>query len=91
MAKKIKKSKFKEGDRCAICDKQYKVGGRFARHHVDYNKDITITTCYVCHSLLHGTAKVWRHPLGDYGRDRQPYEFAKRLIKAYNKALKEKK
>ena len=88
-----KKSKFneaedgKKGDTCAICGKPYTTGTRFARHHVDYERDITITLCYVCHVLAHGTGKVYRHPLGEFGRDKQPYEFAKRLIKAYRNAL----
>lgn len=76
-------SKFSEGDKCAICDKPWVAGGRFARHHTDYEDDTTVILCYVCHTLLHGSAKIWKHPFGEYGRDMGPYLFAKRVVAIY--------
>ena len=80
-------SKFKDGDVCAICSKEWRKGLKFQNHHVSYEKDITVILCYGCHSLLHGSARTYRHPFADKGKDMAPYEFARKLIEVYNNAL----
>jgi hypothetical protein len=82
-------SKFKSGDKCAICNKEWKPKTMFAHHHVSYPDDLTVILCYPCHTLLHGSAKVYRHPCAVHGKDKAPWEFAKRVILAYKKAYQE--
>ena len=81
------KSKFSEGDTCAICDKPWVAGKKYANHHVSYDKDITVVLCYTCHALLHGSAKIYNHPFKGLGRDTGPRMFAKRVVKMYDALL----
>ena len=80
-------SKFKDGDKCAICDKEWRKGLKFQHHHASYSKDITVILCYACHSLLHGSARIYKHPFSHKGKDKGPYEFAKKVIEVYDAAL----
>jgi len=80
-------SKFKSGDKCAICGKEWKPKARFANHHVSYQNEITVIVCFACHSLLHGSARIYKHPFGHLGKDRSPYEFARKVLIAYKRAL----
>lgn len=77
-------SRFKEGDRCAICDRPWIAGLKFQTHHLDYDKDITVILCYTCHALLHGSAKIYNHPFKNAGKDKAPYRFAKRVVEMYD-------
>ena len=83
-------SKFKSGDKCAICNKAWKPKTMFAHHHLSYEDDTTVILCYTCHSGVHLSAKVYRHPFAAHGKDRAPYEFAKKVIEVYENALEEK-
>ena len=84
-------SKFSKGDKCAICGRKWEEGKRYARHHVSYLKEITVILCYTCHALTHGSAKIWKHPFSEHGKDKAPLVFARKLVRVYNKALREKK
>jgi hypothetical protein len=81
------KSKFKDGDACSICGQKWEKGKRFANHHVDYDSDTTVILCYTCHALLHGSAKIWRHPFMDAGKDLAPYLFAVKVCDMYEDLL----
>ena len=81
-------SKFTDGDRCAICDKPWKKGLKYQRHHVSYEKDITVILCYTCHALLHGNAKIWKHPFAAIGKDKGPLRFARKVVSVYRRALR---
>ena len=84
-------SKFKDGDKCTICDALWKPKLKYQGHHTDYKHDIESTLCYTCHALLHGSAKVWKHPFAKYGKDKAPYIFARRVVEMYedNKPVSE--
>ena len=78
---------------CEVCEKDLEGNKKYKpkviQHHIDYEKDITITVCYACHMWLHGQAKVYRHEFKTkYDRARAPYEFAKAVVKAYEKKKK---
>ncbi len=76
---------------CEICMKPKEGNKRFIEHHLRYlNGDGTGsekfgTLCYTCHSLLHGSARIWHHPFKELGRDYGPYEFSKRVVQLYRK------
>ena len=76
-------SKFSSGDKCAICDKPWVAKLKYQGHHTDYEHDIESTTCYTCHALLHGSAKIYKHPFAEYGKDKAPYIFARRVVEMY--------
>ncbi len=79
----MSKSRFKKGDRCCICDKPWVAGLKYQGHHTDYKHDIEATLCYTCHALLHGSAKIYKHPFAKYGKDKAPYIFARRVVEMY--------
>ena len=83
--------KFKDGDKCSICGREWEKGKKFQNHHVSYAKDITVVLCYTCHALLHGSAKIWKHPFADMGKDMAPLEFAINVVALYQLELYEKK
>ena len=76
-------SKFKSGDVCAICGKEWTGGARFINHHTDYEKDTTVVVCKPCHNVMHNSAVMFKHPMRKLGRDKFPYEFAKKVIEVY--------
>ena len=83
-------AKFKEGDKCSICGRKWKKGLLFANHHVSYDKAITVIVCYICHALLHGNARIWKHPFAEHGKDLGPLKFARKVVSVHKKALKDK-
>ena len=76
-------SKFTVNDKCSICGREWEKGKKFQNHHVSYAKDITVILCYTCHALLHGSAKIYNHPFKELGKDRAPYEFARKVVDMY--------
>jgi hypothetical protein len=72
---------------CAICGDKYRKG--FTRHHVSYDPEVVIWSCKPCHLWYHGNGKAWpAHPLKrQFTPDRQPYEFARAVIRAYDEAF----
>ncbi|CAK0779060.1 hypothetical protein CCP2SC5_880003 [Azospirillaceae bacterium] len=71
---------------CAICSDKYRKG--FTRHHVSYDPEVIIWSCRPCHLGLHQNGKVWpNHPFKKkFPPDREPYEFARAVIRAYDDA-----
>ena len=79
---------------CALCGKtqEIKTNGKMARfneHHIDYDKDITITLCYICHMLVHSRLRFPSPWEKDYGRDKGFYELAKAFIGVYELTMKQ--
>ena len=72
---------------CVLCDK-IKVGNKkFSKHHIDYDKNITIYVCYMCHSLIHGRLRFGNHWDKKYGKDLGFYMFAKKFIEVYENKM----
>lgn len=78
-------------DTCELCGKVREGKKRFINHHLRYfNRDGTGTEvfaflCYTCHSLLHGSARIYNHPFHELGKALAPLEFAKRVVTLYKK------
>ena len=80
-------SKFKEGDKCKICGREYAPKKRFINHHVSQDPEITVIVCHACHSIMHGSATIYKHPMKEkYGRARFPHEFALAVVDMYDEA-----
>jgi len=78
--------------RCQICGIKAEGGKRFVAHHISYEKDITIILCHSCHCWLHGMAAVYKNRIKDeYEKDISPYEFAKRVVKLYERPMTKNK
>lgn len=74
---------------CEICGRLAVPGKRFVGHHVDYENDIVALLCYQCHTWLHGQGPVWSHEFKtQYGKDKAPYEFAKAVVRLYERKCK---
>ena len=75
--------------KCSICGKEKTGKMVFINHHTDYENDITILICRPCHNWLHGRA-VYGHPfVKEYGKDKAPFMFAKRVVEVYREAFGE--
>jgi len=98
-------SKFKEGDHCAICDKPWVAGSRFAAHHLQWIPvELTAIVCFNCHLYLHGH-RTFPYKMKPYtprkkkditieqkdAKARAPYEFAKRVVAMYRPKRKRHK
>ena len=80
--------KFKDGDKCSICGREWEKGKRFIHHHVSYEPEITTVVCYSCHSWMHGSAPVYGHPFKAKGNDVNeradaPIRFARKVVEMY--------
>lgn len=84
-----KKKTIPEGSICELCGKA-KVGDkRYARHHIDYDNDITIIICYSCHMQIHARLRFYNPWEGEYGVDKGFYHLAKAFIEVYEGAIKD--
>ncbi len=76
---------------CELCGKVKEGKKRFMEHHYQYlNEDGTGTEktgilCYVCHTAVHLSGRIWRHPFAELGKAYAPLEFAKRVVQLYRK------
>lgn len=76
---------------CELCGKVKEGKKRFIQHHYQYlcedgtGAEKMGTLCYTCHSLLHGSARIYHHPFAELGKAGGPYEFSKRVVKLYRK------
>lgn len=77
------KEPISEGTRCVLCGKVKVDKKKFARHHIDYDKDVTIMVCYPCHMLIHGRLRFRSPWETKYGKDKGFYWLAKRFIAIY--------
>jgi len=68
---------------CELCGKEKEKGKRFNKHHISYEKDITIFLCYSCHSFVHGRLKWGNSWDKKFGKDKGFYMLAKRFIEVY--------
>ena len=74
-------------DECVLCGKKRTGNKVFNKHHVDYEKDITICLCYTCHSLVHGRLRFGNPWDKKYGKDKGFYMLAKRFLEVYEHTL----
>jgi hypothetical protein len=75
---------------CAICGEGNQLNKKRGkiRHHVSYTPEITIILCKRCHLRLHGTGRCFNHPFEkQFGPDKGPYIFAKRVVLEYDNAI----
>jgi hypothetical protein len=81
-----------KGKKCEVCGRGEKQITRFIKHHIRYAPpEITCLVCFACHEWI-SHRRVWGHPFDKkFGKDMASYEFAKRVIKMYDKHLKEVK
>jgi len=70
--------------KCELCGKEKEGKKVFNKHHIDYTRDITITLCYTCHSIVHGRLRYGNPWDKKYGKDKGFYELCKRFISIYN-------
>lgn len=74
--------------KCELCGKNKEEGKKFNKHHISYEKDITINLCYTCHSLVHCRLKFGNPFEKKYGKDLGFYKLSKKFIKIYEKRMK---
>ena len=73
---------------CVLCGKEEGLTKRgkkikFNRHHIDYDKDITIILCYTCHTSIHLRLRFGNPWENKYGKDKAFYELSKAFIAIY--------
>ncbi len=78
--------------KCVLCGKiqALKANGKktkFDKHHIDYEKDITIVLCWACHMIIHGRLRFRSPWEAKYGKDKAFYELAKAFITVYEAIL----
>ena len=81
--------------KCELCGKiqSKKKNGKltiFPKHHIDYDKDITMQLCWACHMIVHARLR-FRNPWETkHGKDKAFYELAKQFIRVYEVLLPRK-
>ena len=89
--------KFKDGDKCSICGREWEKGARFANHHLQWlPEEVTAIVCFNCHLYLHGH-KVFPYKMKPYTPRKKknitieqkhakaiaPYKFARKVVEMY--------
>ena len=80
---------------CVLCGKVQGIKDngkltKFDKHHIDYDKDITMLLCWACHMHVHARLRFrnpWEH---EYGKNKGFYELAKAFIGVYERLLPHK-
>ena len=78
--------------KCELCGRVKGITTRgkkmvFHRHHIDYEKDLTILLCYTCHSSIHLRCRFGNPWEFKHGKDKGFYELAKKFIKVYEDCI----
>lgn len=72
--------------KCEMCGRVKEGKKVFHKHHISYDKDITIQLCYTCHSYIHGRSYVRMKNKWElkYGKDKGFVMFARKFLELYD-------
>ena len=79
--------------KCEMCGRVKEDKKRFQRHHISYEKGITILLCYTCHSYVHGRSFVRMRNQWElkHGKDKGFIMFAIKFLELCTKHMEDYK